>query len=73
MLRRHRVLVTIAVALIALPLLLVGTVLIVGNTDSGRGLIERTTDRLTAGQVTLQGPAADLAANPEVQAAYLGG
>ena len=28
---------------------------------------------LVTGQVTLQGPAADLAANPEVQAAYLGG
>jgi branched-chain amino acid transport system ATP-binding protein len=28
---------------------------------------------LVTGNVTLQGPAADLAANPEVQAAYLGG
>jgi branched-chain amino acid transport system ATP-binding protein len=28
---------------------------------------------LVTGQVTLQGPAAELAANPEVQAAYLGG
>ena len=41
--------------LLALILLLVGTLLIVGNTDSGRDLIVRMTSRLTKGNVQIAG------------------
>lgn len=42
-----------AVAL--LPLLLAGALYIAGNTDSGRAMIERLTNRLTSGHVALSG------------------
>ena len=38
-------------SLLLLVVILVGTVLIIGNTGSGRALIIRTTTRLTDGQV----------------------
>jgi len=41
--------------LLALILLLIGTLLIVGNTDSGRDLIVRMTSRLTKGNVQIAG------------------
>ncbi|HEY4972519.1 MAG TPA: hypothetical protein VII41_02860, partial [Steroidobacteraceae bacterium] len=47
--------ISIAATLLALPLLLVAALLLIGNTDPGRRLIERTTDRLTGGGVLLQG------------------
>jgi translocation and assembly module TamB len=54
--RRLRiVLVIAALVIVGVPLLIVGAVLIVGNIDSGRRLIERTTDRLTGGKVHLEG------------------
>src|SRR5580700_7589536 len=54
--RRMRILLIVVAALIVgLPLLVVGTVLIVGNLDSGRRFIERETEQLTSGKVRLQG------------------
>jgi translocation and assembly module TamB len=41
--------------LLALILLVIGTLLIVGNTDSGRNLIVRMTSRLTNGKVQIAG------------------
>jgi translocation and assembly module TamB len=56
MLRRLRILLIItALVIVGLPLLIVGTVLILGNVDSGRRLIERTIEHLTDGKVRLQG------------------
>ena len=43
------------VSLLLLAVTLVGTVLIIGNTESGRALIIRTTTRLTDGHVQLSG------------------
>ncbi|HEX4375957.1 MAG TPA: translocation/assembly module TamB domain-containing protein [Steroidobacteraceae bacterium] len=55
MARRSRI-ALIALGVVALlPLLAVVAVLIIGNTDSGRRFIERTTSQLTHGQVVLQG------------------
>jgi translocation and assembly module TamB len=45
----------IAGGLLALILLLIGTLLVVGNTDSGRDFIVRMTSRLTAGKVQIAG------------------
>ena len=42
-------------SLLLLAVILVGTVLIIGNTESGRALIIRTTTRLTDGHVQLSG------------------
>ena len=42
-------------SLLLLVVILVGTVLIIGNTESGRALIIRTTTRLTDGHVQLSG------------------
>jgi len=41
--------------LIAIPILLVGTVLLGANTDPGRRLIERVTDSVTSGMVRIEG------------------
>jgi len=54
--RRHSIKIAWAVgALLLLIAALVGAVLIGGNTDSGRALIERLTYRLSAGHVQLSG------------------
>lgn len=54
--RRLRFTLIIAASVIVgMPLLIVSAVLIVGNVDSGRRFIERTTDRLTGGKVHLEG------------------
>ncbi len=55
MARRYRVLIALAGGLLALPVVLVVALLLLGNTDSGRRLIEQQTERLSAGQVVLQG------------------
>jgi translocation and assembly module TamB len=41
--------------LVGLPLMLAAALLVIGNTADGQRLIERTTERLTHGQVRLQG------------------
>ena len=55
MARRYRILIIIAAVLVALPIVLCAALLVLGNTDSGRRLIEHSTDRLTSGGVLLQG------------------
>ena len=55
MAHHKRLLIIIAVVLLALPLVLAAVLMLIGNTDPGRRLIERTTDRLTHGGVLLQG------------------
>ena len=55
MARRYRVLIAAAAALLALPIVLCATLLVLGNTDRGRRLIEHSTARLSGGQVLLQG------------------
>jgi translocation and assembly module TamB len=55
MARRYRILIWLAAGLLSLPLLLVTVLLAVCNTDGGRRLIERSTERLTDGGVVLQG------------------
>jgi translocation and assembly module TamB len=53
--RLRTVLIIAAVVIVGLPLLIVGAVLMVGNTDTGRRFIERTTDHVTGGRVHLEG------------------
>jgi translocation and assembly module TamB len=53
--RRTRILLFAAIAIVVLPMLGILVLGVAGNTDSGRRFIERTTDRLTRGQVHLQG------------------
>jgi translocation and assembly module TamB len=53
--RLRTALIIAAIVLVALPLLIVGAVLLIGNLDSGRHFIERTTERVTAGGVRLSG------------------
>ncbi len=53
--RSLKVLLRTAAAVLLLALTLAGAVLIGGNTDAGRSLIERLTERLTGGQVRLSG------------------
>jgi translocation and assembly module TamB len=56
MLRKLRIVLFIAaVIIVGLPLLIVATVLILGNVDGGRRFIERTTEQLTDGRVRVQG------------------
>ena len=55
MARPHRVLMLVAVALVALPIVLCAALLLLANTDRGRRLIERSTERLSGGTVLLQG------------------
>ncbi|MFI4866602.1 MAG: translocation/assembly module TamB domain-containing protein [Steroidobacterales bacterium] len=55
MARRYRILIWLAAGLLSLPLVLVAVLLVVGNTDGGRRLIEHSTGRLTDGGVVLQG------------------
>ncbi len=52
-------------ALVALILVTAGAVLIAGNTDGGRGLIERVTARLTDGHVRISGLAGSFPSAPE--------
>jgi translocation and assembly module TamB len=53
--RPQRVLMLVAAALVALPVVLCAALLLLANSDTGRRLIERTTERLTGGGVVLQG------------------
>ncbi|HEY6452848.1 MAG TPA: translocation/assembly module TamB domain-containing protein [Steroidobacteraceae bacterium] len=53
--RRYRVLLGIAILLIALPVLLMGFAYWVGNSATGRDWIERGTARLSSGHVQLRG------------------
>jgi translocation and assembly module TamB len=55
MARRYRILIGLAAGLLSLPLLLCAALLVLGNTDRGRRLIEHGTERLTDGGVVLQG------------------
>jgi translocation and assembly module TamB len=55
MARRYRILIAVAAGLLALPIVLCAALLVLGNTDRGRRLIEHSTERLTSGQVLLQG------------------
>jgi translocation and assembly module TamB len=55
MARRYRILAAAAAVLLGLPVLLCAALMVIGNTDAGRRLIERTTERLTGGEVLLQG------------------
>ena len=55
MARRYRMLIGLAAVLLALPIVLCIALLVLGNTDHGRRLIERSTERLSGGQVLLQG------------------
>jgi translocation and assembly module TamB len=55
MARTHRVLMLVVAVLVALPILLCAALLLLANTDPGRRLIERSTERLTGGSVLLQG------------------
>jgi translocation and assembly module TamB len=55
MTRRTRIITMVAGAFLVLPLLGVVVLWVLGNTQGGRRFIERTTDRLTQGQVQLQG------------------
>src|ERR1700733_736683 len=52
---RYRILIAVAAGLLALPIVLCAALLVLGNTDYGRRLIERSTARLTDGGVMLQG------------------
>ena len=52
---RYRILIAVAAGLLALPIVLCAALLVLGNTDRGRRLIEHSTERLTNGQVSLQG------------------
>jgi translocation and assembly module TamB len=55
MARRYRMLIAVAAGALALPIVLCAALLVLGNTDHGRRLIEHSTERLTGGQVLLQG------------------
>src|ERR1700691_6135284 len=55
MARRYRILIGLGAGLLALPIVLCAALLVLGNTDYGRRLIERSTARLTDGGVMLQG------------------
>ena len=55
MARRYRILIGLAAGLLSLPLWLCAALLVLGNTDRGRRLIEHGTERLTDGGVVLQG------------------
>ena len=55
MARRYRMLIGLAAVLLALPIVLCIALLVLGNTDHGRRLIERSTERLSGGQVLLEG------------------
>jgi translocation and assembly module TamB len=55
MARRYRILIAVAAGLLALPIVLCAALLVLGNTDRGRRLIEHTTEQLTGGEVSLQG------------------
>jgi translocation and assembly module TamB len=52
---RYRILIAVAAGLLALPIVLCAALLVLGNTDRGRRLIEHSTERLSGGQVSLQG------------------
>jgi translocation and assembly module TamB len=55
MARIGRILAWTAAVVVGLPLLLVAAVLVAGNTDPGRHLIERLTPSLTGGEIRLAG------------------
>jgi translocation and assembly module TamB len=55
MARRYRLLIAIVAAVLALPIVLCAALLLLGNTDRGRRLIEHSTERLSGGAVLLQG------------------
>jgi translocation and assembly module TamB len=55
MMRAHRMLLLVAAVLLALPVVLCSALLVLANTDVGRRLIERSTERLSGGIVLLQG------------------
>jgi translocation and assembly module TamB len=55
MARRYRILIAVAAVLLSLPILLCAALLVLGNSDRGRRLIEHSTERLSGGQVLLQG------------------
>jgi translocation and assembly module TamB len=52
---RYRIMIAVAAGLLGLPIVLCAALLVLGNTDRGRRLIEHSTERLTNGQVSLQG------------------
>src|SRR5580658_8707171 len=55
MARRYRILIAAAAVLLSLPILLCAALLLLGNTDRGRRMIEHYTEQLSGGQVLLQG------------------
>jgi len=55
MARRYRLLIALAATLLALPMVLCAALLLLANSDRGRRLIEHSTERLSHGQVSLQG------------------
>ena len=55
MARRYRRLIAAAAVLLSLPMVLCAALLVLANTDRGRGLIEHYTEQLSGGQVLLQG------------------
>ena len=55
MARRYRILIGAAAVLLSLPIVLCAALLLLGNTDRGRRLIEHYTEQLSGGQVQLQG------------------
>ena len=58
-------------SLLGLVLLLVGAVLVIANTDSGRAFIARTTSSLTHGHVQLTGIHASFPAALEIGRAHV--
>ncbi len=55
MARRYRIVIAAAAVLLSLPILLCAALLLLGNTDRGRRLIEHYTEQLSGGQVLLHG------------------